>query len=185
MTTTPREKNRLIAGYHRAISYITMMAQEVMSPEDYEELVSDCMMSASRAIDAYDPERGTSMDTLVWRYIRGTMSNSYRTAISQARKMERRNLSIQTFTDAEAVPDSPAPDIADEADYIVWRDSILATIKNPRQRLVLENTLDGLTFAETGRRLGVSREAVRQIHNRGVHVVRQAMGMDDAEREKP
>jgi RNA polymerase sigma factor (sigma-70 family) len=167
MTTTPREKNRLISGYHRAISYITMMAQEVMSPEDYEELVSDCMMSASQA-----------MDTLVWRYIRGAMSNSYRTAISQAHKMERRNLSIQTFTDAEAVPDTPAPDIADEAEYVVWRDSVLASIKNPRQRMVLENTLDGLTFAETGRRLGVSREAVRQLHNRGVLVARRAMGMD-------
>lgn len=63
-----------------------------------------------------------------------------------------------------------------DQDGEIFCESIIRLVTNPRRRRVLTLSADGLTFAEIGRRMGISRERVRQVHDDAVRDARERMG---------
>jgi RNA polymerase sigma factor (sigma-70 family) len=176
---TPREKNALITGYVRTVKHLTQTAHATMLEEDYDELVADCLMAVSNAIDDFNPAYGATLDTFVWRYIRQRVSSNFHKSIGRAERREERGFHESNFTDVEYDADrdqSVDPFGANEQDCEIWQESALCAITEPRRKKILTYALDGLTFAEIGRRMGISRERVRQLHADAVRQVRAKMG---------
>lgn len=173
MTTTPHEKNARILYYLRAIRHIAGQHAATIGQENYEELESDCMLAVSKAIDKYEPGKG-KIDTFVWRYIRRRVDNYMRSFYGTVAGKEReQNI---PFTDHfEHGADGIAGPVTDP-DTEIFCESIIRLVSNPRRRKVLTLSADGLTFADIGRRMGISRERVRQVHDDAVRDAREKMG---------
>jgi len=96
MTTTAVEKNAILLDARNLVRMAITGQRRFMSIEDYEELESDCLMAASRAIDDYDPSRGCRLSSLMFRYI----------IQKRIKVLKHRESRTQTIHDTESLEDS-------------------------------------------------------------------------------
>lgn len=72
--------------------------------------------------------------------------------------------------------DDPDPSqLLEECQQTRDLESALEELPDPRTQLVIRNTLSGITVADSGRELGISRERARQLQEGGVGKIQKAI----------
>jgi RNA polymerase primary sigma factor len=139
---------------------------------DFGEARQVALIELWRAAEAYDPSRGFKFSTLASTYIKHALI-----------KMAGRRKPMPTVTDVSSDQYAPrqavAPtttDVVDVKDFI----GLGLTVLTDRERLVIEARFtDGLTLDETGQRVGLTRERIRQIEQKALEKMRAKLGVND------
>ena len=132
----------------------------MVSKQDVPEWMSD--IGVPTLLDCairYDPKRGPKFSTYVYK------SLYYR--CSAARKVAGRK---PRFSESERTPEGETRD--DEVDDGPDVEQILAPLQEKFAQVIFERIIMGRTLAQVGRRLGVTKERVRQIQNEAMYILR-------------
>lgn len=174
MTTTPREKDRMIADYRRLAFMYCSRAVSGLSREDRDELRSDALMAVSRAIDKYDAGRGIALETVISRYLDRAISSWIRThgyngtdykqaaferGVDDGQELETTAIDNHDFIDLEIVIDK------------VEREGII----DEREASILRACEQGYRYREIGQMMGgVSRQRIEQLRTRAIEKIKEA-----------
>jgi RNA polymerase sigma factor (sigma-70 family) len=124
-------------------------------PSETEELVSDGICGLLRAVDGFDLSRGCQFATFAWPC-------SSRAILRPLKKASRRPKLLQEPDDGslELLVSDPHDDLAevDAADLFEHAKANMTA----RQRLVVEQLVEGQTLTQIADNLGVTRQAVHQ-----------------------
>ena len=167
MTTTPHEKDRLISAHLWLIGAVGASYKATMNRCDYEEAESDAMLSVSKAIDNYDETLGTLVT-----FIRRHIITSFKHTVNERTKRASRQSAFEQYVscfsdlppddDGTTMPDYGKPD--SDPDGKIWKEMVIRTVSSPRHRRILNMRLDGLTFIEIGRRVGITKQRAQHIY---------------------
>jgi len=146
---------------------------------DFGELISEGYMALLRSIDKFDCSRGFKFSTYACRAIlksfaRASMKSSrYRSQFPMQYdpKLERSDWDEQLHEQAEqAVLEDLHKVIAGN---LAQLSQVEQTVIN--SRFSLGSDRKAMTLEQVGRRLGVTKERVRQIQNKALHKMREAL----------
>lgn len=161
---------------------------------DREDLMQCARMAIERAKLTYDPAKGIAFSTYASKWIRSYLrheaqchGNVVRTDRKQNGEVipfkrasiafERRDGSEASILDLMGIT-ADAPDVDDVMD-IAWNREELQTgwdkLKPQWQRVMTLRYVDGLTAADTAREIGVCRERIRQIEEKCLTRLREAV----------
>lgn len=118
---------------------------------DLDEAVAAGVEGLIRAVDQFDPDRGTRLSTFAWKWIAHAMTPPRTPAVAPAE--------VIPATDTTLLADLP---------------SDLATVLGLRFGLLCEDGL-GLTITEVADRLGITRWQVREREGRGLSHLRNGL----------
>jgi len=139
--------------------------------QDAEDAVQEIFLNLWRSAGRYDSEQGSEM-TFVTTIAR-------RRLIDRLRRRGRAPAS-DALEDASILPDDPAPDLAERADETALVVKAMEQLR-PEQRDVLQRTLvSGQTQQEVADETGMPLGTVKSHARRGLHKVRQLLGLDPA-----
>lgn len=168
MITTPREKNLLILEYLWMIDKYGYNYSLTLSNEDYEEASADAMIAISKAVDAFDDNKGATLKTFIARYIINSFKHFYN--IKHGKRRSRQAVFEQSAIpfsslspDGSETPDSYGKTDPDQSGRI-WKELVIRGLSSPRKRRILNMRLDGLTFIEIGRRVGITKQRAHQVY---------------------
>ncbi len=160
---------------------VVSIAKRHLTPgQDLFELISDGNMSLMRAVDKFDYTRGFKFSTYAsWAVIK----NFARSIPEQRRHGERYQTGRDEMLD---VVGSLTPDEGESDHLAVVRgtvDRMLASLDNReraiiRQRYGLDDVGQPQTLEQIGRRLGVSKERIRQLEARAITKLRGGFEQD-------
>lgn len=157
--------NALLAQHDRLVFWVAR--RQYPGQADYADLIQEGRIGLWQAILHYDPGRGLSFSTLAWKVIRHRIWN----AVERASKREG-------WLEGKRGGDSLAEIIA------VWQakqiqqavqEELACLPERVRQVIELAYGLAGqdpISLAEIGRRLGLTRERVRQVRNDALVLLR-------------
>lgn len=94
MTTTTREKEALLVDAKNLVRMAIVKQRPFLSREDYEELESDCLFAASRAIDEYERAGPAALSTLIFRYCVQARRDFFRPRRRLSEMMEKRGIDV-------------------------------------------------------------------------------------------
>lgn len=176
-----RVKNEIVQANLRLV--VSIAKRHVRPDQDLFELISDGNVSLMRAVEKFDYMRGFKFSTYAsWAVIR----NFARSIPEQHRHHERYQSGWEELLDGIAAVN---PDET-ESDYLsavrVTLDRMLATLDERegcilRQRYGLDQRGQTQTLEQIGKRLGVSKERIRQLEARAISRLRCDFA-DDMER---
>jgi RNA polymerase sigma factor (sigma-70 family) len=160
---------------------VVSIAKRHLAPgQDLFELISDGNMSLMRAVDKFDYTRGFKFSTYAsW----AVMKNFARSIPEQRRHGERYQTGREEMLDLVG---SLAPDDGESDHLAVVRgtvDRMLAALDTReraiiRQRYGLDDQGQPQTLEQIGRRLGVSKERIRQLEARALTKLRGGFELD-------
>lgn len=167
-----------------------------LAPDDLEQ---EAMVGLLNAVDRFDPSRGISFSTFATYYIRGAvMKAACDSPIASAkssnfRKMVwnrqvKRHISLDSETsndDDRTLHDMMGVDAVAE-DNVIRRDKLSKIYKavnrlHPTSRHIFKLRVRGLELNEIGKRIGRSRERVRQLEKGAILKVRKEVLRGDQE----
>lgn len=141
-----------------------------------DETTSAANESLMQAIDRFDPARGTRFSSFLIPYVRAAIAKCWRSRSAVNFKHGAPPVEIPIDStdrgDDEAAPPVPPemmePSTIEQTDHDGFLKGELAACSemlSPRERQVLRlHYIDGFNLAEIGKKLGLSRERIRQIH---------------------
>jgi RNA polymerase sigma factor (sigma-70 family) len=149
----------------------------------WDELLSEAHMGFVEAARKYNPSYGRSWPSFA--YGGGVMR--CRAWLHSARWREPLSVDAPLTGvedgdfDMHAVTPSPAP-LPDE---LVLQHQALAALESlpPKEKEAVSRVFEDLTLAEVGESMGLSRERVRHYEARGLHLVRQRLGIPSVDPE--
>jgi len=165
-------KNQIVQANLRLV--VSIAKRHVSPTQDFWELVSDGNVSLMRAVDKFDFTRGFKFSTYAsW----AIMKNFARSLPEQGRQRERLISGREELLDRVASP--PAEEFENEHLPAVRAsvERMLAALDERervilRQRYGLDSYGEPQTLEQIGRRLGVSKERVRQLEARAMSRLR-------------
>jgi RNA polymerase sigma factor (sigma-70 family) len=177
MITTPREKNAILVDAKNLVRMAIVGQKRFMTREDYEELESDCLMAASRAIDDYDPSIGCRLSSFMYRYI-------IQKRIKVLRHRARRSLeihdteSLETSMDGECSGGVSSKNSAHHAAMIQNMEIIIDRARNDgvlteREYMVLVARRGNVIQPVIAQELGLSFQRVGQIEAEAVEKIKR------------
>ncbi len=164
---------------------VLRVASAYATPGLREDLVQEGFLGLLRAIERYDPARGTPFVAFARHFIRGGISHyvrDHRWIVRPPRSAHRgpRMLSLDAVRDGDA-DCGPAPPASLIGSHEATCDDravlveALATLA-PRERLVVfHSSVVGLTQAEVADRLGISQKHVSRVLARALLRLRGAL----------
>lgn len=185
-TQAEHEARNALAANCAALAYrVAGKLRRVFPFVDPEELAADCMVGIVKASRSWMPGKGTSFMT--WAH-----NGAAFWARGSARRHNHRGFTglsgrptfvpvvldtAKRFGEPDSVAEMlPAPEPSEPDLSPSERAAVIARALSGldgRSRLVLKlRYADGLTLAEAGERLGVSKERVRQIQNQALQMAR-------------
>lgn len=175
MTTTPMQKTALLIDAKNLVRMAITGQRRFLSPEDYEELESDCLMAASRAIDDYDPTRGCRLSSLMYRYI-------IQKRIKVLKHRESRGQSVndtESLSECDCLPCPSRSHSAHHASLVQDMEIIIDRARNDdvlteREYRVLVDRRRNIGQATIAAELGLSFQRVSQIEAEAVEKIRVA-----------
>lgn len=159
---------------------------------ELEDLIQLARLGLLQAIRRFDPSRDCALST----YAVGWMKQRVTRAIGNS-ELIRRPIHRQLFSehipvlslDREFVCEdgignlldiiAADTDVEDEAVTAVWITELLSELSEREREAVVMHYVDGLTLAEIGQRIGLSREGARRVVERGVKRLKVRVQDDD------
>jgi len=175
-------KNRITQANLRLVVSIARRHLRALGPAGLFELISDGNIALIRAVEKFDYAKGFRFST----YASWAISRTFARSIpEQATHHERfRTGHDETLAQAKDHREAECPEPAsrEAAKGVVARSLRLL---DRRERAVVEHHFglcggDGKTFAEIGRKLGLSKERVRQIEKQALVKLRHSLGETEA-----
>ncbi|TWT45985.1 RNA polymerase principal sigma factor HrdA [Phycisphaerae bacterium RAS1] len=159
---------------------VSTAKKHLSSVHDFFELISDGNVSLMRAVDKFDYSRGNKFSTYAWWAIN---KNFARTIPEQRHHQDRYRTGQEELFDSVALPSEPEAEDDQLAALRRKVEDMLACLDERareilRQRFGLEDHGQPQTLEQIGKRLGVSKERVRQIEARAMEKLREDFGAD-------
>lgn len=142
--------------YRRVLRFVR---RRVASAEEAEDLTQEVFANAAAILDG----RGAGSPALAWLY-----TVARRRMVDEARRRAR-----APTVSLELVGDPAAPEADYGSDVAHALDAALVTMPEGQRRVVLGRLIQGRSFADLGRELGMSEEACRMRFMRGLQDVRE------------
>jgi RNA polymerase sigma factor (sigma-70 family) len=141
---------------------------------DYQDILQEGRVALLHAFRTHDATRG-ALSTWAFLLIRW---HALRYLKGQREADGVLSLDVQLAEDAaESLIDFVVDDtvhVEDDALDRIELEALLAPIRSERQRTVIQLRLEGLSFREIGRRMGISRQYAFAIHEAALATIREA-----------
>lgn len=163
------------AAYPRLLPYLLAIHQRLVKAAmrrgyDADEIEHQGWIGVVNAANKYDAEKtngGTFVNYALW-HVRGHVTK----LVARIDRGTMLSLSEvigdggERFSDNHGRPDPPPPDDA-------WWDRALVRLSARNAEIIRLRYRDGLTMAETGERMGMSRQGVRYLEQYSIGELRQ------------
>jgi RNA polymerase primary sigma factor len=166
-------KNQIIRANLRLV--VSIAKKHVGSSNDFFELVSDGNMSLIRAVEKFDQARGFKFST----YASWAIMNNFARSIPEEKSRRDRFVTGHDMM-FDGATDHYTDEHQGESDYLRDQERVREMLgrldERERRILVCRYGLggaDGLTLAQLGRELGITKERVRQIEARAQEKLRR------------
>ena len=169
MIVSDREKSNLIKAHIKDVDFYTNKYKRTLTPQDYEELYSDCLMAVSIAIDDHKVDSPYKLRTLVQICVKHAISSWFDMYMAKKRVYGRK--CQLTFTDLEKddTDDYTVGECPLDKGVIEDKDNELTlTILKDKGILsqeewgILEKKFAGYLDVEIGNELGLVRSGVQK-----------------------
>ena len=173
MTTTPEQKNAILLDAKNLVRMAIAGQRPFLSNEDYEELESDCLMAASRAIDDFEPDRGCRLSSLMFRYI---VQKRIKVLKHRMRKHNAVNDTDELCDGYEPYEHGVSPEhvrLVQDMEIIIDRAGNDGVISDLEHRMLTSRRL-GSSYREIGRDETYSPAGVKRILDTAVAKIRLA-----------
>jgi RNA polymerase primary sigma factor len=173
-----RVKNEIVQANLRLV--VSIAKRHMTHGQDLFELISDGNVSIMRAVDKFDYTRGFKFSTYAsW----AVMKNYARTIPEQRRIGERYQTGWDEMLDTVGTLTGDEAENDQQAAVRGTLDRMLATLDARercilRQRYGLDDRGQPQTLEQIGRRLGVSKERIRQLEARAMTKLRGGFEAD-------
>jgi len=174
-------KNQIIRANLRLV--VSIAKKHLGGPQTLLELISDGNVSLMRAVERFDYSLGYRFSTYAsWAIMR----NYARSVPKERRRMDRFSTGHEDVLDIAASLRSYDPNELNVPELRESLDAVLSQL-SPLERSVLidhyglEQDGGGKTLGQLGRRLGVSKERVRQIEMRALQKLRKILSPEKAD----
>ncbi|MGB0714574.1 MAG: sigma-70 family RNA polymerase sigma factor [Phycisphaerae bacterium] len=161
-----------------------MIRRSSITGIDYDDLISDGLLSLFRSVTSYDPWRGIQFSTYACTSIARALH-------SLAAKRGRYLEVLNDLTDQDEIVKEEAPRSKSDTmfDALIERLKVIFKHNTAKltpiehwvisRRLLSTDKLSGTTLAAVGTTVNLSKERVRQIQCAAVHKLRDALANDD------
>lgn len=145
---------------------------------DQDDMISEAMYAYSRAVDRFNPWKGYQFSTYACNVIaralmrRGEHETKYRERLGVQHEL--------AFERAEATGDESADLYLERLNRVLARNlgGLTDLESDVLRHRFPQDPSDRLTFREIGKKVGMSKERVRQAQGRALSKLRQALDMD-------
>lgn len=136
----------------------------------WDDTFQECSLAFLMAVHGYDPKRARKFSTLAITAMNHHMRNLvvYRSAQKRTGKVVPVNESIS----------SRETPIFDLIQVKIDAMNALNLIENPRTRDVVWSAMNGFTYKEIGKRLGVTFDRIRQVKEKGLVEIQDCLRHD-------
>ena len=149
-------RNALVENYMpAAYAKVQAFRRTFAHARSHEELVSFAYQAIIKAVETYNPSDGTQPLTWVCDCIYWKLRNTL-----QICNRDRLPVGEVFFEEKKPIEDKGVEQI-DSAD---WVESVLSKIPDERRRGIVRDVMNGYTFREIARSMGVSCQRVRQLY---------------------
>jgi RNA polymerase sigma factor (sigma-70 family) len=128
--------------------------------EEYDDLLQECRLALWRAGERYDPDKGVTLASFVWREAQQRIGHLRASANGLTRQMHLGALSLDD-PDVRATPAAPDPGFG-RAILREYLRTLMETL-NDRERVVALHLAEGHDWERPARALGVSIRAVQML----------------------
>lgn len=154
----PEDHIKLVFGV--AKSYVKK------GPIEDSDVFSDGCLGLMKAVDTYQPEKG-AFSTWAIPIIKNEIVTAYRDRMKRA-KLSTISLELDPVAKEE---------IPFELVHLLLEPSLEDTEDDQiNRKILIDHFFEGLTWAEIGRRIGLTRERVRQRGNEALELLRTRLG---------
>ena len=169
-------RDELIGSYVPAV--VSAVHQRCKRRRDeFDDCAQEVMLRLMRAVERYDLTRGAGVSTYFFRVIFHAISSFNRKGASRAaRTISLADTAVPGVLDGVAEED-PTTTADHRRETEVFAAELLDRA-NPRERRVIERCFRGETLEAIGKRIGLSKERVRQIRESGLERIRRAVEGD-------
>ncbi len=174
-------KNRIVQANLRLV--VSIAKKHLSSGQDLFELISDGNISLMRAVEKFDYSRGFKFSTYAsW----AVMKNFARSIPEQRRQRDRFQTGHEDSLETIVSAGFSDPDRNQDAALRGVIDRMLGSLDEREQSILrlrfgLEESTEPATLEQIGRRLGVSKERIRQLETRAIERLRTEFA-DDAKK---
>jgi len=153
-----RENERLVHG---------VVQRQCWGRSEYSDLIQEGRIGLWRAIVGYDPGRGNAFSTYAWKAIRNQVWGAV-----------RRSNKGESWLEGDEEGDNLAEIVSDWQEEQIRQavqEELACIPERLRQVIELAYGLDGqapMSLAAIGRKLGLTRERIRQIRNEALALLR-------------
>ncbi|MDA0803232.1 MAG: sigma-70 family RNA polymerase sigma factor [Planctomycetota bacterium] len=167
------------------VALVLAMARRVRADDmEFADLIGEGNMALMRSVDKFDCERGFKFSTYACRAILKAFS---RAGINSTKYRQRYSLAYDPELEIGNAVDPRAGSAVTDGSTIVELRELLSTnaaALSPVEHSVIENRFgftahlndDSPTLEEVGRRLGLTKERVRQVQNHALAKLRSLLG---------
>lgn len=179
-TITESEKNEAVKKYARLVNHVGRNFRWL--GEDYDDAVIEAQCAVVRGVETYDGRVECSIDTYVGTCIRNAFNGYARANRTGQEGFESGCIVFSDIFPDGVLPDDCAPDDGDSENIegFFVADGVRALVTgaklSKREQTIIDLFLEGYSQADIGRIEGISRERVRQIHDRAVKKMRGGRG---------
>ena len=166
-------RNAVVMSHMKYVKRIADIVSRKLHPNsDQNDLVQAGVLGLIKAIERFDPERGTKFCTFSWHAIMGGIKDFVRKN-SGLRRWQRAPSEIrQENMDMDSVSVDPSlPNIDSQEELI--REQCGHGITEKLLEVLVLRYAHGLTFKQIGCRIGKSEARAFQLHKAGIEFLRQ------------
>jgi RNA polymerase sigma factor (sigma-70 family) len=168
-TGCPSLREQIAREYmESAVSFAVSLSQEWM---DCDQVESDAMFALAKAIDSFDLSKSCSFRTFLFHVVRSTLRQTARWHATRP-PIRFVGEAVGNWAPFGVTPHQQPIDVAIDREL----QGIISSRCTPNHAdVLLRMYWGGLSKADVARERGVSRENIRQLHNRAIDRLREVI----------
>lgn len=147
------ENNTIIEKYF----YLAVKIANKFKLND-DEVLSDAMLGLVRAARGFKPEKGFRFITYAWAMISGAIKSGIRNRVAKSSRIET------LYAEPSIIIEKPFNEVFE------WLSEPFKT--KIESKIIYSKVVEGMSFAEIGRKTGRTREAIRQRYNKAINTIK-------------